>query len=539
MAEFTTGIINLNNGTIQVGASAEVTSARKISKSPVSPASAPQRWEYYLSAEHTSRSFAFLARSWQDRVKMEQGRPQVSEPQEDNADGGLRELTFKWFRETQPPVIQTQPWFQGFITRKEAEDRLKDKPLGCFLIRLSDKAIGYILSYSSELYDVVQFDQRERPAVSVKAMKDMWIQLSNRDRAPDRGPERIADRAADRPPALPPKSSNRRLTAAASYDRNAISEAVPLPTRGGTPLRFSLSGSLNGKNTMYAQVDHDRGKARTQPPLTGQSSLQIAPPFQLKSHEGSESLPWIPPKAQELRPPGPLTVYSELCLESCRSRSLPLMDNSQGGDQHPYRHGGGAPSFTPPKLLPSPSKTPTFHTYTLLEHSHQSPLQGQSSSITPEKPVINPLYQTAGGLRPAEDNQWASHGQIWGTVRPSSPSAPPQDNSTYAQIPHEPLPPRFLNENTYELIPHQGFPGGPNTSNAGGNTYELIPNQHPRDGPDAQASHSNTYELIQDQSVRDSNTYETLKDVQPKHSESSWGIKADKWRRLFPENKKK
>lgn len=30
---------------------------------------------------------------------------------------------------------------------RDAEDILRDKKLGCFLIRLSDKALGYILSY--------------------------------------------------------------------------------------------------------------------------------------------------------------------------------------------------------------------------------------------------------------------------------------------------------------------------------------------------------------------------------------------------------
>uniref|UniRef100_A0A3Q2TN01 SH2 domain-containing protein n=1 Tax=Fundulus heteroclitus TaxID=8078 RepID=A0A3Q2TN01_FUNHE len=33
---------------------------------------------------------------------------------------------------------------------REAEDALRDKALGCFLIRLSDKAIGYILSYKGQ-----------------------------------------------------------------------------------------------------------------------------------------------------------------------------------------------------------------------------------------------------------------------------------------------------------------------------------------------------------------------------------------------------
>nr|XP_033776840.1 SH2 domain-containing protein 7 [Geotrypetes seraphini] len=63
----------------------------------------------------------------------------------------LREETLKWFTETQAPLLLqngTSPdWFHGFITRKDAEDLLKEKGQGCFLIRLSDKAIGYILSY--------------------------------------------------------------------------------------------------------------------------------------------------------------------------------------------------------------------------------------------------------------------------------------------------------------------------------------------------------------------------------------------------------
>ncbi|KAM9318780.1 SH2 domain-containing protein 7 [Pholidichthys leucotaenia] len=68
--------------------------------------------------------------------------------------GGLKELVLRWFTETQAPLIQQNgsfpDWFQGLTTRKDAEDLLRDKALGCFLIRLSDKAIGYILSYKGQ-----------------------------------------------------------------------------------------------------------------------------------------------------------------------------------------------------------------------------------------------------------------------------------------------------------------------------------------------------------------------------------------------------
>uniref|UniRef100_A0A8C3WH41 SH2 domain containing 7 n=1 Tax=Catagonus wagneri TaxID=51154 RepID=A0A8C3WH41_9CETA len=63
----------------------------------------------------------------------------------------LQELALRWFMETQAPLILQNGdlplWFHGFITRKQTEQLLRDKALGSFLIRLSDRATGYILSY--------------------------------------------------------------------------------------------------------------------------------------------------------------------------------------------------------------------------------------------------------------------------------------------------------------------------------------------------------------------------------------------------------
>ncbi|KAL1782543.1 hypothetical protein HispidOSU_027592 [Sigmodon hispidus] len=73
----------------------------------------------------------------------------------ENGDGRalaeIQELALKWFMETQAPSILQNgalpPWFHGFITRKQTEQLLRDKALGSFLVRLSDRAVGYILSY--------------------------------------------------------------------------------------------------------------------------------------------------------------------------------------------------------------------------------------------------------------------------------------------------------------------------------------------------------------------------------------------------------
>ncbi|KAM9415501.1 uncharacterized protein ACWYII_024329 [Salvelinus alpinus] len=64
----------------------------------------------------------------------------------------LRAHTLLWFERTQLPRLR-QPghplprWLHGFATRREAEELLKDKQQGRFLIRLSESKIGFVLSY--------------------------------------------------------------------------------------------------------------------------------------------------------------------------------------------------------------------------------------------------------------------------------------------------------------------------------------------------------------------------------------------------------
>ncbi|KAJ7417754.1 myosin-IIIb [Willisornis vidua] len=66
-----------------------------------------------------------------------------------------RGATLRWFKETQAQKVMQNDgafpsWLHGMISRREAENLLCDKPLGCFLVRISQSRPGYILTYRGE-----------------------------------------------------------------------------------------------------------------------------------------------------------------------------------------------------------------------------------------------------------------------------------------------------------------------------------------------------------------------------------------------------
>ncbi|XP_069482878.1 myosin-IIIb-like [Ambystoma mexicanum] len=62
--------------------------------------------------------------------------------------------TLRWFRDTQARKVihngDYPPWLHGMINRRESENLLAGKPLGCFLIRLGQSREGYTLTYNGE-----------------------------------------------------------------------------------------------------------------------------------------------------------------------------------------------------------------------------------------------------------------------------------------------------------------------------------------------------------------------------------------------------
>ncbi|XP_069138328.1 myosin-IIIb-like isoform X1 [Argopecten irradians] len=70
---------------------------------------------------------------------------------------GTRQATVKWFKETQSqqvydPAVSSfiAEWFHGVISRRTSEVLLGSKPIGCFLIRVSESRFGYTLSFRGE-----------------------------------------------------------------------------------------------------------------------------------------------------------------------------------------------------------------------------------------------------------------------------------------------------------------------------------------------------------------------------------------------------
>lgn len=64
----------------------------------------------------------------------------------------------KWFKEEErpkgvginPETNKIEPWFHGLITRPEAEEILSNRPVGSFLVRVSERIWGFTISYQAE-----------------------------------------------------------------------------------------------------------------------------------------------------------------------------------------------------------------------------------------------------------------------------------------------------------------------------------------------------------------------------------------------------
>ncbi|XP_056135391.1 SH2 domain-containing protein 7-like [Lampris incognitus] len=429
------------------------------------------------------------------------------------ADGGLKELVLRWFTETQSPLLLPDgsfpDWFQGFTSRREAEDLLRDKTLGCFLIRLSEKAIGYILSYKgedrcrhfvinqsqdgrlavsgdcqthrslaeliehyrlrpiqpfgehltccwsqnsvSDLYDVVKLEAKEEVAgVSVQALRTIWDQKS------DQTSERTKNQKVHHPPALPPKT--RKLTGSVSVGATSPSQVLPPVPKRGLPLSHSLSECLPERSSTHSQdQQHTHADTDLRPSPSPAPVLDDSPRgenIDPSDHSGLDDVT------------APSAMYSELMLQLMlsRSKSLPRLD------KHLEEEFSNQLSIHSSRLTsdsPTPLKRATCQTYSLHEVPRDDArLDCGQPDHQNQLLKSNPLYQSSPG---PED-------------RPA-----PQTDGTYAEVPDQSS---CVTDDTYEPIPGEN---------------EVTP----------------------------SNTYETLEELKTKNPKSTWGKNNIKWRKFF------
>ncbi|KAM7405654.1 hypothetical protein PAMP_000088 [Pampus punctatissimus] len=439
--------------------------------------------------------------------------------QMETSEGGLKELVLRWFTETQAPLIlhngNSPDWFQGFAARKDAEDLLRDKALGCFLIRLSDKAVGYILSYkgldrcrhfvitqnqdglfvisgdcqtyrtlteliehykvspiqpfgeyltsscnevnTGELYDVVNYNVKGKSGVSVQALRSLWDQKDDHhsDSGSNQRIQQQNEPPAAQPPALPPKSKSRKLTVTVSVDAMSVSQGVPPVPKRGIPLGFSLSGSLPD-TTSHPSEQTDTNRAERLRGNTNRNSFITTD----TNYPG------------DLCPVG----HSEPTQVESRSKSLPRLDNSdeEEEEEEQYSNNLSSPSLTTStSYSPTLLKRVTCHTYSLHDPRLSSSRSEQQSNDL-EMLRSNPLYHTSeepGG------------------------GAAQQGDAMYAEVPQRPAP-TALPDDTYEQLPG-----------------EAVASQ--------------------------GNMYESLEDLKTKKPKSTWGKNNMKWKKFLPDYKKK
>ncbi|CAJ1056659.1 LOW QUALITY PROTEIN: SH2 domain-containing protein 7-like [Xyrichtys novacula] len=421
-----------------------------------------------------------MAFCFKDRVRMEHRGPAV-DSYSDRTDGRLRELASKWFIETQMPFIVHNgffpSWFLGFITRKDAEEILREKDLGCYLIRLSEKAIGYILSYkgrdrcrhfvinqSESGQFVVCGDTRGHDTIfdliehyktsSIQPFRE-YLTSSCCEVSPKEKPAAAVKNGkkqhlpSEQPPSRPPKTVR------------TPEEVPPLPRRS----RNLDAATLNNQdNVLYAQLRKQSPREKPRSQHYSQDNIQAdKDTMRVKSPSESSS------------------VYYPLNFLESKSRSLPLLDNSSD-EEKSYRL--SATPHTPPRLSPKPSRQAASCSpqqertcvYSRPNSSHSLELQSDSA-----------VYHLAG--RPG-----SPHAEL------RSLTSVQHHESVYTEVTDEALLYRNPHFNTYESISVSDDPAQPEPNSI---------------------------------------TYEPPMDIRPKSSHSSCGLKNDKWKWLLPDIKRK
>ncbi|CAB1432237.1 unnamed protein product [Pleuronectes platessa] len=445
--------------------------------------------------------------------------------------GGLKELVLLWFSQTQAQLILNNgnppDWFQGFAARKEAEDLLREKPLGCFLVRLSEKAVGYILSYrghdrcrhfviaqdpygqfvlsgdcqtfqrlteliehyrlrpiqpfgehltcscteEEELYDVVNYKTKEKTSgLSVQALRILWDQKSPRLSATNRKQraQQQHEPVTVQPPDLPTKSKSRQLTGTVS-DTTSLSQE---------------SAELQHRHRVF----------------------QVAPPLPRRGFPPGFSLSGSLPE----------TTSHEREAQSSSTREEAL-----GGDSTTDSFNTTSPAGnTSSELTQTESRSQVLpQLESSSEEEEEEEVEKKEETEEEEEEVEEELEDEVEEQKEVEEGEYSNH--LTSTLSYSPTPVKKVTCPTYfLHSPSRPRPLHQASEGQTDVLYAQ-VAERPTSSGPPDDTYEKIPREA---GPP---------------STVQSNTYESLEDMKTKKSKSSWGKNNMKWKKFFPEYKKK
>lgn len=116
----------------------------------------PSLRSYEVPSAPTSREMGTQASSSESEFSDDEFKPVSST---NFGPAGTRHATVRWFKETQTLQVYDPvnhdgnfiaEWFHGVISRRDSERLLKSKPVGCFLIRVSESRFGYTLSFRAK-----------------------------------------------------------------------------------------------------------------------------------------------------------------------------------------------------------------------------------------------------------------------------------------------------------------------------------------------------------------------------------------------------
>ncbi|CAL8356169.1 unnamed protein product [Lota lota] len=439
----------------------------------------------------------------------------------EDREGQFRELSVRWFMDTQAPLILRNgifpSWFQGFITRKDAEKSLHDKELGSFLIRLSDKSTGYILSYkgngrcrhfmisqsktgqfivsgdtrehhslteliefykkspiepfgeyltyscleecAEELYDMIQVSHHEKPPVNTRA----------------RMPVTVAPQSHQKQKEIPPLPRRRR-----AHVDGCVSDAGGSPWGGEAPQARPGKPSSSSRDGGRVLAESSPGRAAwLEAENTAPSSRPPRPPPPHHLLLANAPAPTVTSTAEP-----PCTIYSLLQPLEAKSASLPMLLDADSERDTP-------PRISPPPPRPSPRSSPRS----------------------------SPTGVGGGGARGQQREK--THGGGRGGVRSRPLSSHSLDYLCSSPVYHLATAGQ-LHEDEGSAVTNKDYASSLFDDNA----YELLP---AAEGPPRARA-------------RDSHTYESLEDLRLKPVVPSAGakncIQNDKWK-WFPEMKRK